>query len=162
MGDFQGRRWEDRGEIVNKRKEDIMEPESPQSVKERAVKWWNETIVGTGTNAAAWYVLIVSHSAWIRMLVKGLLEDGSVHAGFRVRVGRCLNTGVSIISISRRAGSQRGRGKLLQYGNIEHLGLASRATLHDLAEEIGEENRTASQGRIYQPSEKDSELGAEP
>jgi hypothetical protein len=26
---------------------EIQEPESPQSVKERAIKWWNETVVGT-------------------------------------------------------------------------------------------------------------------
>jgi len=51
---------------VKKRKEEIVEPESPQSVKERAMKWWNETIMGT----TASYVLFVSHAAWIRMLVR--------------------------------------------------------------------------------------------
>jgi broad specificity phosphatase PhoE len=116
MGDLQGRAWEkDRGQIVKKRKEDIVEPESPQSVKERAVKWWNETILGTTT---ASYVLVVSHGAWIRMLVQGLLEDKSIRAGLGVTVGRCLNTGVSIVSIPR---AEKGRGELLQYGNIAHL-----------------------------------------
>jgi broad specificity phosphatase PhoE len=101
-------------EIVKTRdRKAIQEPESGQSVKERAVKWWNETIVGT----TAAYVLVVSHGGWIRLLVQGLLEDGSIRAGLAVTVGRCLNTGVSIVRIPR----ERGRGELLQYGNIAHL-----------------------------------------
>lgn len=101
---------------MKERKEDIVEPESPQSVKERAVKWWNETIIGT----TASYVLVVSHGAWIRLLVQGLLEGKSIRAGLGVTVGRCLNTGVSIVSIPRAA--ERGEGgELLQYGNIAHL-----------------------------------------
>jgi broad specificity phosphatase PhoE len=115
MGDLQGRSWEkNRGEILKKRKEDIVEPESLQTVKERARKWWNETIMGT----TASYVLVVSHGAWIRMLVQGLLEDKSIRAGLGVTVGRCLNTGVSVISIPR---AESGNGELLQYGNIAHL-----------------------------------------
>ena len=115
MGDLQGRSWEkDRRELLKKRKEDIVEPESPQSVKERAKKWWNETIIGT----TASYVLVVSHGAWIRMLVQGLLEDKSIRAGLGVTVGRCLNTGVSVVSIPR---AEKGSGELLQYGNIAHL-----------------------------------------
>ena len=143
MGDFQGRNWEkDRGQILKKRKEDIVEPESPQSVKERAVKWWNETIVGTGTETettatAASYVLVVSHAAWIRMLVQGLLEDGSIHAGLGVTVGRCLNTGVSIVTIPRAEAEGR-RGELLQYGNIAHL-LREVDTHVHIAEENGDE-----------------------
>jgi broad specificity phosphatase PhoE len=120
MGDLQGHVWQkDKGQIVKKRIEDIVEPESPQSVKERAVKWWNETIVGT----TASYVLVVSHGAWIRLLVQGLLEDKSIRAGLGVTVGRCLNTGVSIVSIPQAADSERGSGSgaLLQYGNIAHL-----------------------------------------
>src|ERR1700720_406180 len=114
MGDLQGRVWE---EDMKKRKEEVVEPESPQSVKERAVKWWNETIVGT----TASYVLIVSHAAWIHMLVQGLLGDRSIsiRAGLGVTVGEFqLNTGVSIVSIPR---GERGNGELLQYGNIAHL-----------------------------------------
>jgi broad specificity phosphatase PhoE len=124
MGDLQGLVWEkDRGKLIKKKKEDTVEPESPQRVKERAVKWWNETIVGRAT-ATASDVLIVSHGAWIRILVQGLLEDGSIRAGLGVTVGRCLNTGVSIVSIpGPRAEPERGpcRGNLLQYGNIAHL-----------------------------------------
>jgi len=121
MGDLQGLVWEkDRGQLMKKRKEEIVEPESPQSVKERAVKWWNETIVGTTT---ASYVLVVSHGSWIRILGQGLLEDGSIRAGLGITVGRCLNTGVSIVSTIPRAGAgaERGHGELLQYGNIAHL-----------------------------------------
>lgn len=101
---------------MKERKENMVEPESPQSVKERAVKWWNETMIGT----TASYVLVVSHGAWIRSLVRGLLEDKTIRAGLGVTVGRCLNTGVSIVSIPRAA--ERGEGgELLQYGNIAHL-----------------------------------------
>ena len=138
MGTLQGLVWEkDRGQLLKKRKEDIVEPESPQSVKERAVKWWNETIAGTGTTNAS-YVLVVSHGAWIRTLVKGLLDDGSIRAGFGVTVGRCLNTSVSIVSIPREAERCHGRGELLQYGNIAHL-LREVDGHVDVAEENGDE-----------------------
>lgn len=110
--------------VKNRGGKEIEEPESPQSVKERAVKWWNETIVGT----TAAYVLVVSHSAWIKLLVQGLLGDGSIRAGLGVTVGRCLNTGVSVVRIPR----ERGRGELVQYGNIAHL-------REDAAEENGDE-----------------------
>jgi broad specificity phosphatase PhoE len=115
MGDFQGHVWEKGAALIVKKgkRKETQEPESPQSVKERAIKWWNETIVGT----TATYVLIVSHGAWIRLLVQGLLEDRSIHAGHGVTVGRCLNTGVSVVKLPR----ERGRGELLQYGNIAHL-----------------------------------------
>ena len=115
MGDCQGHVWEKGAALIVKKgkRKETQEPESPQSVKERAIKWWNETIVG----ATATYVLIVSHGAWIRLLVQGLLEDRSIHAGHGVTVGRCLNTGVSVVKLPR----ERGRGELLQYGNIGHL-----------------------------------------
>jgi broad specificity phosphatase PhoE len=136
MGDLQGRVWgKDRGQIVKKRKEEIVEPESPQSVKGRAVKWWNETIIGTTT---ASHVLVVSHGAWIRLLVQGLLEDRSIGAGLGVTVGRCLNTGVSIVSISRA--ERGGGGELLQYGNIAHLReVDADADIHVPEEENGDE-----------------------
>jgi len=115
MGSFQGHLWGRRkghipegGEIRG-----MDEPESSEAVKARAMTWWNETIVGTTASS----VLIVSHGAWIRLLVQGLLEDGAVHAPRGVTVGKCLNTGVSIIEIPR----ERGRGKLLQFGNLAHL-----------------------------------------
>ena len=129
MGEFQGRNWGRHiAEIVkNKDGKEIQEPESPQSVKERAVKWWNETIVGT----TAAYVLVVSHGAWIKLLVQALLEDGSIRARLSVTVGRCLNTGVSVVRIPR----EKGRGELVQYGNIAHL----REGYLDAAEENGDE-----------------------
>ena len=131
MGDFQGHVWGKHiRQILKMRKEEMLEPESPQSVKERAVKWWNETIIGSDAS----YVLVVSHGAWIRLLVQGLLEDRSIHAGLRVTVGRCLNTGVSIVSVPR---GERGHGKLLQYGNIAHLREAD-ADMR-VAEENGDE-----------------------
>lgn len=154
MGDFQGRAWEkDRGQIVKKRKEEIVEPESPQSVKERAVKWWNETILGTTT---ASYVLVVSHGAWIRMLVQGLLEDKSIRAGLGVTVGRCLNTGVTIVSIPR---AEKGRGELLQYGNIAHLREVDVDT--NVVEENGDEKGMDAVSPL-QPREAEAEAKTTP
>ena len=133
MGDLQGRAMEeDNGQIEKKGKEGIQVPESPQSVKERAVKWWNETIVGT----TASYVLVVSHGAWIRMLVEGLLEDRSIRARLGVTVENCPNTGVSIVSIPRE--EEKGRGELLQYGNVAHLREVG-VDMHVAAEENGDE-----------------------
>ena len=97
------------------KREEADEPESLEAVKKRAMAWWNETIVG----ATASCVLIVSHGAWIRLLMQGLLEDKVIRAALGVQAedSECLNTGVSIVEMQR----DRGRGKLLQYGNVDHL-----------------------------------------
>jgi probable phosphoglycerate mutase len=131
MGDFQGRVWGKFKGLVpeNGERAEVREPESPQSVKERAVAWWNETVVGT----TASYVLIVSHGAWIRLLVQGLLEQEAVRAAHGVTVGRCLNTGVTIIEIPR----ERGRGQVLQYGNVVHLREAGADAVEGNADEGG-------------------------
>lgn len=115
MGDMQGRVWGDFQRLIsaNGERKELREPESPKAVTKRAMAWWNETIVGTTASC----VLIVSHGGWIRLLVQGLLEDGAIRAARGVTVGRCLNTGVSVVEVP----TERGRGKLLQYGNIVHL-----------------------------------------
>lgn len=131
MGLFQGHVW-GRGKGLipeNGERREMDEPESPKAVKARAMTWWNETIVGT----TASYVLIVSHGAWIRLLVQGLLEDRAIHAPRGVTVGRCLNTGVSIIEIPR----ERGRGKLVQFGNVVHLREADMDAVEGNADEKG-------------------------
>ncbi|KAI0306421.1 phosphoglycerate mutase-like protein [Multifurca ochricompacta] len=118
MGDLQGRVWGDfQGLITDKgdRKErEIREPESPEAVMKRAMTWWNETVVGTNAS----FILVVSHGAWIRLLVQGLLGDKAIRAVHGITVGRCLNTGVSVIEIPRVV---KGRGNLLQFGNVMHL-----------------------------------------
>jgi hypothetical protein len=43
--------------------------------------------------------------------------DPAVDAELGVQIKMCLNTGVSIAEIPR----ERGCGKLLQYGNVDHL-----------------------------------------
>jgi broad specificity phosphatase PhoE len=118
MGIFQGHVWGEGKALLSSSEngeggKEVDEPESPEAVKKRAMAWWNETIVGTKAS----YVLIVSHGAWIRLLVQGLLEDEAIRAALGVRVGRCLNTGVSIVEIPR----ERGRGHLLRYGDVVHL-----------------------------------------
>jgi len=131
LGIFQGHAWGiDKGLIpAHGERREMDEPESPEAVKERAMTWWNETIVGTTASC----VLIVSHGAWIRLLVQGLLGDKAIHAALGVQVGRCLNTGVSIVEIPR----ERGRGKLLQYGNVVHLREADVDAVEGNADERG-------------------------
>jgi len=147
MGYLQGRVWQkDRGQIVKEREEEIDEPESPQSVKNRAVKWWNETVLGT---TASSHVLVVSHGGWIRRLVQGLLEDGSIGAAFGVTVETCPNTGVSIVSIPWGG---KGHGELQQYGNTAHLREVS-VHVHVAEEENGDEKGIYSKSPRGQDSE---------
>ena len=133
MGIFQGHEWGKGKALISSENEEkkvvVDDPESPEAVKKRAMAWWNETIVGT----TASYVLIVSHGAWIRLLVQGLLDDKAIRAARGVRVGRCLNTGVSIVEIPR----ERGRGRLLQFGNVVHLREAADVAVEDNADERG-------------------------
>lgn len=131
MGSFQGHAWGgSRGFIPkNGERREMHEPESPEAVRTRAMTWWNETIVGTDASN----VLIVSHGGWIRLLVQGLLEDRVIHAPLSVTVGRCLNTGVSIIEIPR----ERGRGTLVQFGNVVHLREADVDAVEGNADEKG-------------------------
>jgi broad specificity phosphatase PhoE len=134
MGIFQGYEWGKGKALIHlangERRGEMDEPESSEAVKKRAITWWNETIVG---NTTASCVLIVSHGAWIRLLVKGLLEDKAIRAELGVNVGRYLNTGVSIIEIPR----ERGHGRLLQYGNVVHLREAADVAVEDNADERG-------------------------
>ena len=115
MGDLEGRVWGNSQVLPSGYEEGkkIRNPESPEAVRRRAMEWWNATIVGTSSK----HILIVSHGAWIRLSVQGLLERKVVRAERGVTVGRCLNTGVTVIEIPR----ERGMGKLLQYGNVMHL-----------------------------------------
>jgi len=119
MGDFQGHIFGNFKDLIpkNGEKREIKEPESAESVKNRAVTWWDETVARSETGTTASCVLIVSHGAWIRLLVEGLLERKAVRTVQGVTVGRCLNTGVSIVEIPR----ERGRGQLVQFGNVRHL-----------------------------------------
>jgi broad specificity phosphatase PhoE len=97
----------------NGEKGEVDGQERSEAVKKRAMAWWNETIVGT----AASYALIVSHAAWIRLLLQGLVDDEAIRPALGVQVERSPNTGVSIVEIPR----ERGCGNLLQFGNVGHL-----------------------------------------
>jgi broad specificity phosphatase PhoE len=115
MGDLQGRVWGNFQGLLSADGEgkEIRHPESPEAVTRRATEWWNTTVVGT----SAKHILIVSHGAWIRLLVQGLLQRKAIRAEHGVTVGRCFNTGVTVVEIPQ----ERGKGKLLQYGNLMHL-----------------------------------------
>lgn len=116
MGDLQGRVWGNFQGLLSadgEGKKNIRHPETPEAVARRAMEWWNATVVG----APAKYILIVSHSAWIGWLLRGLLLRKAIRAEHGVTVGRCFNTGVTVVEIPREGGE----GKLLQYGNVMHL-----------------------------------------
>lgn len=129
MGDLEGRVWGNFQGLLSGYKEgkEIHNPESPKAVTQRAMEWWNATVVGTTSK----HILIVSHGAWIRLLVQGLLDRKAIHAERGVNVGRCWNTGVTVVEIPR----ERGKGKLLQYGNVMHLRGAD--VVEDNADELG-------------------------
>jgi len=115
MGIVQGHKLEEAKTLLSPERERRVEdePESPEAAKKRAMAWWNETVVGTTASC----VLVVSHGDWIRLLVQGLLEDKAISAAPDVQVEEYLNTAVSIVEIERG----RASGKLLQYGNVDHL-----------------------------------------
>jgi len=127
MGDLEGRVWGQFQGLLSADGEgkEIRHPESPEAVTRRAMEWWNVTIVGTSSK----HILIVSHAAWIRLLVQGLLRK-AIRAERGVTVGRCLNTGVTVVEIPR----ERGMGKLLQYGSVMHL---IGDVVEDNADELG-------------------------
>ncbi len=128
MGDLQGCVWGNFQGLLSDIGEGkkVTHPETPEAVTRRALEWWNATVVGT----SAKNILIVSHGAWIRLLVQGLLGRKAIRAEGGVTVGRCLNTGVTVAEIG-----ERGRGKLLQYGNVMHL--ANADMVEDNADELG-------------------------
>src|SRR6266702_888726 len=115
MGYLQGRVWGNFQVPLsgNGEEKEISRPDSPEAVTRRAVEWWNATVVGT----SAKHILIVSHGAWIQWLVQGLLQRKAIRAEREVTVGLCFNTGVTVVEIPR----ERGKGTLLQYGNVMHL-----------------------------------------
>jgi hypothetical protein len=63
MGDMEGR-LEGLLILANGERKDIREPESPKVVTERAMVWWNKTIV-VGTTTSTSCVLIVSYGGWL-------------------------------------------------------------------------------------------------
>jgi len=68
-------------------------------------------------------ILVVSHGGWIGTLISALQANRLVKCRRGVKIGRCLNTGVSIIEYSgvptRRDGVLV--GTLVQYSGAEHL-----------------------------------------
>ncbi|KAI0273435.1 histidine phosphatase superfamily [Gloeopeniophorella convolvens] len=129
MGDLQGRVWGRFPGPPAGLSGEARPPESPEAVVGRAMAWWSAAVAGT----AASCVLVVSHGAWIGLLVQTLLKRGAVRAARGVHVGRCLNTGVSIVELPRGGG----RGTLLQYGSAAHLYEAEVDAVESNADEQG-------------------------
>ncbi|KAG9318623.1 histidine phosphatase superfamily [Chiua virens] len=68
-------------------------------------------------------ILIVSHGAWISVLLSALRANGLVTCRRGVEIGNCLNTGVSIVEYSRLSSGGDGAlvGTLVQFSGAEHL-----------------------------------------
>lgn len=68
-------------------------------------------------------ILVVSHGAWIAVLLSALLAHRVVTCREGVGIGHCLNTGVSIIEYRTvPIGEDEAlMGTLVQYSGVEHL-----------------------------------------
>lgn len=68
-------------------------------------------------------ILVVSHGAWIGVLLSALQENGLVTYGEGVEIGHCLNTGVSIIEYTKVPTGKANAlvGILVQYSDVVHL-----------------------------------------
>ena len=68
-------------------------------------------------------ILVVSHGAWIAVLLSALQANGLLNYGEGVEVGHYLNTGVSIVEYTEiLTGRQNALvGRLVQYSDVEHL-----------------------------------------
>jgi len=97
----------------------------------RGLAWYSRSIVNYMTRTLKaglpaeqpHNILVVSHGAWIAVLLSALRANGVVTCRRGVEIGHCLNTGVSIIEYTgvptRRDGILV--GTLVQYSGVEHL-----------------------------------------
>lgn len=68
-------------------------------------------------------ILVVSHGAWIAVLLSALQANGLVTCREGVEIGPCWNTGVSIVEYTRISAREDEVlvGTLVQYSGVEHL-----------------------------------------
>ncbi|KAH0830707.1 hypothetical protein J3R83DRAFT_2185 [Lanmaoa asiatica] len=68
-------------------------------------------------------ILVVSHGAWIAVLLSALQARGLMTCRDGVKIGHCSNTGVSIIEYTAiPIGKDEAlTGTLVQYSGVEHL-----------------------------------------
>lgn len=68
-------------------------------------------------------ILVVSHGAWIAVLLSALQANGLMTYGEDMEIGHCLNTGVSIIEYTKVFSGRANAlvGALVQYSDVEHL-----------------------------------------
>lgn len=86
----------------------------------RAAKWWNASILQNlsdlPTRDEPYNVLVVSHSGWIGMLVRTLINSKRLKMKEGVSMGKCFNTAVVTIELE-----VDGTGTVVNYGDISHL-----------------------------------------
>ena len=68
-------------------------------------------------------ILVVSHGGWVLTLLTALQAKGAVTCREGVKIGYCLNTGVSIIEYTDipSRGERPLVGTLVQYSGLDHL-----------------------------------------
>lgn len=66
-------------------------------------------------------ILVVSHGAWIAVLLSALRGHKLVNCRSGVEIGGCQNTGVSIVEYAEVRDGVWPVGTLVQYSGVEHL-----------------------------------------
>lgn len=66
-------------------------------------------------------ILVVSHGAWIAVLLSALRGHKLVDCRSGVEIGGCQNTGVSIVEYAEVRDGVWPVGTLVQYSGVEHL-----------------------------------------
>ena len=118
--------------------------ETAEELIKRCCEWYTHSIVGYissrikqgilagGSERGPECILIVSHGALIKTLLRTLVGSRMIMCASGVVVGHCANTGVSVIDYSiRREGELM--GTLLMYSDARHLAYLER--VHDNADE---------------------------
>lgn len=85
-------------------------------------------------------ILVVSHGGWVLTLLMALQAKGAVTCCEGVRIGYCLNTGVSIIDYTDiPSGGERPLvGTLVQYSGVDHLTRGKLTPLEVNADVLGD------------------------
>lgn len=132
MGALQGARSDRKKELKSGR---LPNPslEAVGDFVDRTLRWWDTTIAElarTTTSQDTTHVLVVSHGAYIATLVHSLIADGIVETGDGGGPGRCFNTSVTTLEMSRLR-----QWRLVRYSDISHL---LKPAVDSVADDLGD------------------------